>query len=54
MVYANIADRNAIENEMPWDARELPKTTYAMLSQTAAKCGTRNAVTYHLMRRRPY
>jgi len=49
MVYANIADRNAIENEMPWDARELPKTTYAMLSQTAAKCGTRNAVTYQLL-----
>jgi len=49
MVYANIADRNAIENEMPWDARELPKTTFALLSQTAEKHGTRNAVSYRLL-----
>ncbi len=49
MVYANIDDRNAIENEMPWDARDLPKTTYALLSETAKKHGPRNAVSFRLL-----
>ncbi len=49
MVYANMDDRNAIENEMPWDARDLPITTYALLSQTAEKHGPRNAVSYRLL-----
>ncbi|KJZ20601.1 acyl-CoA synthetase [Loktanella sp. S4079] len=49
MAYATVADRNAIENEKPWDQRELPTTTYEMLSQTAAKHGSRNAVTYSLL-----
>lgn len=48
MTYANFEDRNAIENEMPWEARDLPKTTYALLSSTAEKFGTRNAVSYRL------
>ncbi len=49
MPYANVADRDAIENEMPWDARDLPTTTYELLSSTASKFGTRNAVTYRLL-----
>ncbi|WP_394177597.1 acyl-CoA synthetase [Yoonia maritima] len=49
MAYATVADRNAIENEMPWDQRELPTTTYELLSQTAAKHGARNAVSYSLL-----
>ncbi|PUB18729.1 acyl-CoA synthetase [Yoonia sediminilitoris] len=49
MGYATIADRTAIENEMSWDARDLPKTTFEMLSQTAAAHGARNAVTYRLL-----
>ncbi|PRY78246.1 fatty-acyl-CoA synthase [Yoonia maritima] len=49
MAYATVADRNAIENEKPWDQRKLPTTTYEMLSQTAAKHGARNAVSFSLM-----
>ena len=48
MAYAKIADRNAIENEMAWNERVLPTTTFAMLSETASKHGARNAVTYCL------
>ena len=49
MAYANVADRDAIENEMPWDARDLPTTTYAMLSETAQKHGARKAVSFSLL-----
>ena len=49
MTYATMEDRNAVENEMPWEARELPVTTYAMLTDTADKFGTRNAVSYRLL-----
>ena len=49
MAYANVADRDAIENEMPWDARDLPVTTYAMLSETARKYGPRKAVSFSLL-----
>lgn len=49
MVYANVADRDAIENEMPWDARDLPTTTYELLSQTAQKHGPRKAVSFALL-----
>lgn len=49
MGYATIADRTAIENEMAWAARDLPKTTYEMLSKTANAHGARNAVTYRLL-----
>lgn len=49
MVYANVADRDAIENEMPWDARDLPTTTYALLSDTAQKHGNRKSVSFSLL-----
>ena len=49
MAYANVADRDAIENEMPWDARDLPTTTYGMLSETAQKHGARKAVSFSLL-----
>lgn len=48
MTYATIADRDAIVNEMPWEERDLPKTTYQMLSNTASKFGGRKAVSYQL------
>ncbi len=48
MAYANVADRNAIENEMPWESRELPTTTFEMLSNTASKFSGRKAVTFQL------
>ncbi|MDX8348235.1 acyl-CoA synthetase [Cognatiyoonia sp. IB215446] len=49
MTYATIADRNAIEDEMPWEARQLPTTTYEMVSQTAAKYGDRKATSFSLL-----
>ncbi|MFQ6549689.1 acyl-CoA synthetase [Aestuariibius sp. 2305UL40-4] len=48
MSFASVADRNAIEAEMPWEERDVPKTTYAMLAETAGKFPDRPAVSYQL------
>jgi len=48
MPFASMADRNAIEDEMAWDARELPHSVWAQLSQTAATHGGRKAVTFQM------
>lgn len=44
--YATAADRDAIENEMPWQDRDLPKTLYGLLTQTAQRFPDRNAFTF--------
>ncbi len=49
MTIANMADRNAIENEMPWGERKVPTTLYQMLSRTAAKHPKNDAVTFQLL-----
>lgn len=49
MTYANIADRNAIEDEMPWADRDLPTTTFEMLSRTTEKFPNHNAVSFQLL-----
>jgi len=49
MTYATIADRNAIEKEMPWEKRDVPVSTYGLLSKTAAAYGGRPAVTFQLL-----
>lgn len=49
MSFASVADRDAVENEMSWEARDLPTTTYEMLSQTASKFGGRKAVSFSLL-----
>ena len=49
MTYASVADRDAIQNEMAWEDRDLPVTTYAMLSQTTAKFPDRKALSFQLM-----
>ncbi|WP_146344061.1 acyl-CoA synthetase [Falsiphaeobacter marinintestinus] len=49
MGFAGLADRNAIENEMPWEERDLPKTLYKMLSNTADKFPNNKAVSYQLL-----
>ena len=46
--YATLADRDRFEKEMPWDERERPATTWAMLSRTAARHGSRPAVTFQM------
>ncbi len=48
-VFASVADRNAIENEMPWEARETPTTLYAFLSGTKDRHGARPAVSFQLL-----
>ncbi|MBV2360090.1 acyl-CoA synthetase [Thalassococcus sp. CAU 1522] len=49
MAYASMADRDSIENEMPWEARDVPKTVWAQLSKTAAAFPDRPAVSYQLL-----
>ena len=49
MTFASARDRDDIEAEMPWDKRDLPVTTYGLLSRTAAKNGGGNAVSYQLL-----
>lgn len=49
MAFASVADRDAIQNEKPWEARDTPTTTYELLSQTAAKHGRRKAVSFSLL-----
>ncbi|WP_458791348.1 acyl-CoA synthetase [Yoonia sp. MH D7] len=48
MTYATTEDRDAIQNEAEWDARDMPQTTYQMLTQTTEKFPDRNAVTFQL------
>ncbi|GGH29557.1 fatty-acyl-CoA synthase/long-chain acyl-CoA synthetase [Cribrihabitans marinus] len=48
MAFAGIADRNAIENEMPWEQRDLPQTLYALLSNTAQKFPDHRAASYQI------
>lgn len=46
--FASSADLAAIENQMPWEDRDLPVTMYQFLSRTAEKHGNQNAITFQL------
>ena len=48
MTFAGLADRNALENEMPYEARNLPVTLFGQLSETAARFPDHNAVSYQI------
>ena len=48
MSFAGMQDRLAIESEMPWEDRDLPKTLYHMLAGTAHKFPNNKAVSYQL------
>ncbi|MDB2578260.1 acyl-CoA synthetase [Tateyamaria sp.] len=48
MTFAGITDRDAIENEMPWEERDVATTLYGMLSDTASKFPSNNAVSYQI------
>ena len=48
MTYANMADRNAIEEESAWEARDMPTTMFEMLGRTADAHGARKALTFQL------
>src|SRR6056297_3384887 len=49
MTYAGMADRTAIEPEMPWAEREIPKTLWGQLTKTAERFPNRPAVSYQLL-----
>ncbi len=46
--YNTVAERDAFEAEMPWEARHAPPNVLAMLRQTAAAHGARPAITFQL------
>ncbi|SMX38005.1 acyl-CoA synthetase [Maliponia aquimaris] len=48
MTYAGLDDRNAIESEMPWADRDIPKTLWGQLSRTADRFPNRPAVSYQM------
>ncbi|WP_375265202.1 acyl-CoA synthetase [Planktotalea sp.] len=48
MGFASIADKKALEAQMPWAERDVPVTLHQLLSKTAGKFPTRPAVTYQL------
>ena len=46
--FANAADRDAIEAEQPWEARDVPATVYDQLTRTARAHGTRKAISFQM------
>ena len=49
MTFATVADRDAIETEMPWDDRDVPKTLYGQLRKTRDAFPNRPAVSFQLL-----
>ncbi|RMC34807.1 acyl-CoA synthetase [Paracoccus alkanivorans] len=47
--FASYSDRNRIEAEMPYEARELPATLFGFLEQTAHRFPDRPAISFQLM-----
>jgi fatty-acyl-CoA synthase len=46
--FANCADVRALENEMPWEARDVPATLYGLISRTAKRFADRPAISYQI------
>ena len=46
--FAGIADRDAIENEMPWAERDVPSTLYEFVTNARDRWGDRPAITFQL------
>jgi len=47
--FASVADRDAIENEMPWADQPLPKTMHGFMADVVARHGDSNALTFQLL-----
>ncbi|QPZ92374.1 acyl-CoA synthetase [Thioclava electrotropha] len=47
--FATVADRDAVEAEKPWEARNRPETLYGFLSETAKAHGDRPALSFQIM-----
>jgi acyl-CoA synthetase (AMP-forming)/AMP-acid ligase II len=48
MGFATKADRDAVENEMPWVERDVPKTMYQFIDRVAARHGARPGVSFQI------
>ncbi|WP_323776554.1 acyl-CoA synthetase [Leisingera sp.] len=48
MGFSGVADRDALQNEMPYEARDLPATLYGLLSRTAGRYPNSKAVSYQI------
>jgi acyl-CoA synthetase (AMP-forming)/AMP-acid ligase II len=48
MPFASVADKKALEAQMPWSERDVPVTLHQLLSKTAGKFPDRPAVSYQL------
>ena len=48
MGFATKADRDAVENEMPWAERDVPKTMYELIDRVAARHGARPGVSFQI------
>ena len=48
MGFSGLIDRDAIEAECAWEDRDVHKTLYSLLADTASKFPNRNAVSYQL------
>lgn len=48
MSFATVADRDAIDNEMPWEERDVPSTMYQFLSEARDNHGSRPALSFQL------
>ena len=46
--FSNLADKKAVEAEMPWEKRVAAKTLFAYLSATVDKFPDHNAVSFQL------
>ena len=49
MTFASIEDTRSIEESMNWADRDVPKTIYAMLSNTAVKYPNNDAVSFQIL-----
>lgn len=49
MAYLTVADRDAIENEMAWEDRDLPVTMYDFITSTKDSFPDRPAVTFQIL-----
>ena len=48
MSFATKADRDIVENEMPWEERDVPRTMYGFINSVAKRHGHRPGVSFQL------
>ncbi|NIZ07918.1 acyl-CoA synthetase [Pseudooceanicola sp. HF7] len=48
LAYTGVEGAKRLTNEMPWEARDVPKTVFEMISRTATAFPERNAISFQL------